>query len=203
MSLTENIVGIVTAWVVVFGGIFCAEYDLFPKFFTVVDRFLNRPIAVLVLLFSCLLFLFGKALHPDYVVFSNDGPLGVLMNSQNDMPGAMYAIWGDSNWIGSPEISWGGMLTTASFRSVLTYPSIIVLFSVVTSVAGLRSIIRKDWRMLFMWWTVVLMAAIAIPLTLLATGVIAPDDPLFAMPFCAAFFFPVNITIAGLLGAYD
>lgn len=49
-----------------------------------------------------LLVLFGRALLPDYVVFSNDGPLGGMVSDLNRMPGILAGIWADLNWFGGP-----------------------------------------------------------------------------------------------------
>lgn len=35
-----------------------------------------------------------------WVPFSNDGPLGQMLNRQVEQPEAFYAIWADSNWLG-------------------------------------------------------------------------------------------------------
>lgn len=44
--------------------------------------------------------LFFRAFHPDYVVFSNDGPLGGMVSDLNRMPGILTGIWQDLNWLG-------------------------------------------------------------------------------------------------------
>ena len=60
-----------------------------------------------VFLAGILVVLFWKSFLPDYVAFANDGPLGQQHASWGKMPGAMSAIWGDLNDIGSP----GGAFT--------------------------------------------------------------------------------------------
>ena len=42
-----------------------------------------------------------RAFHPDYVVFSNDGPLGGMVAELNRMPGILTGIWQDLNWLGN------------------------------------------------------------------------------------------------------
>jgi hypothetical protein len=49
-----------------------------------------------------LLVLFGRALNPDYIVFSNDGPLGGMVADHNRMPEILTGIWQDLNWLGGP-----------------------------------------------------------------------------------------------------
>lgn len=46
--------------------------------------------------------LFSKLAHPDYIVFSNDGPLGGMVAAQNRMPGIIAGVWQDLNWLGGP-----------------------------------------------------------------------------------------------------
>ena len=53
--------------------------------------------AIVALLLS---FLFFRAFTPDYVVFSNDGPYGLMMPPQNRMPAILTGLWQDLNWIG-------------------------------------------------------------------------------------------------------
>src|SRR6185295_15330227 len=47
-----------------------------------------------------LLLLFFKAFTPDYVVFSNDGPYGGMVATQNRLPAILTGYWADLNWIG-------------------------------------------------------------------------------------------------------
>ncbi len=54
-----------------------------------------------VLLAAFLGVLFYRAFHPDYVVFSNDGPLGGMVSQHNRMPQILTGIWQDLNWLGS------------------------------------------------------------------------------------------------------
>lgn len=54
-----------------------------------------------VLVATVLGILFFRALHPDYVVFSNDGPLGGMVSDLNRMPGILTGIWQDLTWLGS------------------------------------------------------------------------------------------------------
>jgi hypothetical protein len=71
----------------------------------------------LLLLFLALLIvlgiLFRQALHPDNVVFSNDGPLGGMVAELNRMPGILTGIWTDLNWLGGPYPAPSPGVTTA------------------------------------------------------------------------------------------
>jgi hypothetical protein len=51
-------------------------------------------------LFGLLLLLFHRSLHPDYVHFSNDGPLGAQNLKAVEAPSAFKGVWYDSNGIG-------------------------------------------------------------------------------------------------------
>lgn len=46
-------------------------------------------------------YLFRQAWHPDFVVFSNDGPFGGFMPEHNRMPHILTGIWQDINWLGN------------------------------------------------------------------------------------------------------
>jgi len=61
--------------------------------------FINQaiPIAILVLI---VLIIFSKSFSPDYVLFSNDGPLGAQSAKYTAMPDAFTGIWQDLNWLG-------------------------------------------------------------------------------------------------------
>ncbi len=56
---------------------------------------------VLLICIAPLLWLFWPALARwDTVVFSNDGPLGMIGDPVCAFPGATFAIWDDRNWLG-------------------------------------------------------------------------------------------------------
>jgi hypothetical protein len=69
------------------------------------------------LLIGALLLLFWRVLRPDYTLFSNDGPLGLLSARYADLPSGIFSVWQDLNWLGGAELS--GM------------PSISILFHTV------------------------------------------------------------------------
>lgn len=56
---------------------------------------------VLLLLTGVLVALFGRALHPDYTVFSNDGPLGAISARFIAAPASFAGMWQDLNWVGT------------------------------------------------------------------------------------------------------
>jgi len=45
-------------------------------------------------------FLFREAFLPDYTVFSNDGPLGAISSKAGQVPGTLFGLWQDLNWLG-------------------------------------------------------------------------------------------------------
>ena len=74
----------------------------------------RRPFTVfLIVLFSILVYQFRWCFHPDYMAFSNDGPLGINSAACNASPAFFFGIWGDLNWLGlfngsvAPGISGG------------------------------------------------------------------------------------------------
>ena len=54
--------------------------------------------AVLSAILACL---FANSFRPGQVVFSNDGPLGVVMSEAIQQPGAFSGYWVDLHWLGS------------------------------------------------------------------------------------------------------
>lgn len=65
---------------------------------------LLEPRKNIVIFSLCLLvvlgFLFRWCFHPDYIHFSNDGPLGLTSAAYNQPPGNFTGIWSDLNWLG-------------------------------------------------------------------------------------------------------
>src|SRR5258707_13089916 len=45
--------------------------------------------------------LFWRSFLPDYIHFSNDGPLGIQAAEESSLPGNFFGSWGDTNDIGS------------------------------------------------------------------------------------------------------
>ena len=56
---------------------------------------------------------FRQAFRPDYTVFSNDGPLGMMASTQNRLPAILTGMWMDLNWLGGPYPAPALMLSTA------------------------------------------------------------------------------------------
>jgi hypothetical protein len=82
-------------------------------------------------LMGLLLFVFSKSFSPDFVLFSNDGPLGTLLASQLSTPEVFTGFWADLNWLGysggaaPPTLSYGllwllGPISFAKFYGPLT-----------------------------------------------------------------------------------
>lgn len=49
--------------------------------------------------------LFAQSFAPEYIVFSNDGPLGANSASCGRLPGTMFGAWNDLNWVGSETVA--------------------------------------------------------------------------------------------------
>lgn len=60
----------------------------------------RRGFGFLILLTAVLAILFGKSFLPDYVQFSNDGPLGQQAAAANSFPQVITGAWNDLNSIG-------------------------------------------------------------------------------------------------------
>jgi len=94
---------------------------------------------------AALSLMFIRMFHPDYVVFSNDGPLGGLEAQQNRMPKILTGLWQDMNWIGgnvpapSPNISSTMRLTTTPFQFAKLYaPLSLLIFGLSAALAFRR-----------------------------------------------------------------
>ncbi len=60
------------------------------------------PFLLAALVLSLILgFLFSESFRPNHVVFSNDGPLGVVKSASMEMPAGWSGMWSDLHWIGS------------------------------------------------------------------------------------------------------
>src|SRR6266576_602845 len=70
------------------------------------EQQLNRSkqsLWVFLLLFIVISLLFARSYLPGYTVFSNDGPLGVLMSQCHHMPQWLTGTWQDLNSVGIRE----------------------------------------------------------------------------------------------------
>ncbi|KAB2673984.1 MAG: YfhO family protein [Verrucomicrobia bacterium] len=61
-------------------------------------RTLGITAGVLLLLLAGL---FHGVLQPGHILFSNDGPLGVISAASGQLPGAFTGVWQDLNWLGT------------------------------------------------------------------------------------------------------
>ncbi len=90
---------------------------------------------VLLVLMVPLLVLFSPSLKPELVLFSNDGPLGIISSEAGALPGAFTGYWDDLNWIGKenpsalPDFSMLlGLLVDSSVRYSKVYAPVSLLF---------------------------------------------------------------------------
>ncbi|MGH7954079.1 MAG: hypothetical protein ACREFE_19460, partial [Limisphaerales bacterium] len=72
-----------------------------PKNLQPAARAKSSVLSVLLLLLIVLAVLFWRSFLPDFVHFSNDGPLGIQMAASQHLPGAILGIWSDLNSIGA------------------------------------------------------------------------------------------------------
>jgi len=71
------------------------------------------------LLAAILIVLFWRSFDPDYVHFSNDGPLGQLHAAWLQMPGGLTGMWADLNYLGGNSGT-GTPTITSLFRAALS-----------------------------------------------------------------------------------
>ncbi len=62
-------------------------------------------LALLAALVAVLALLFAKSFLPEYIIFSNDGPLGVNSASCGRLPGGFFGVWNDLNWVGAESVA--------------------------------------------------------------------------------------------------
>ncbi len=68
----------------------------------------SKPISwwqVLLILALPLAVLFHPSFQSELVLFSNDGPLGVISSKAASLPGAFFGYWNDLNWVGQEKPS--------------------------------------------------------------------------------------------------
>ncbi|MDA7620567.1 YfhO family protein [Verrucomicrobia bacterium] len=89
----------------------------------------------IILLSLPLLILFRHGFVPEMVLFSNDGPLGVISASAGALPGAFFGYWHDLNWVGMenpsalPDFSMAlGLLTQNPIIYSKIYAPVALLF---------------------------------------------------------------------------
>jgi len=92
------------------------------------------------LIVAALVWLFAEALHPDHVVFSNDGPLGALQSQQSQTFGP---IWADLNWLGRSEPAWSASGITGGFRALMLCRNLAI---------GTVLLCMIGWPLAY-WWT--------------------------------------------------
>ena len=83
------------------------------------------------LLLLVLTLLFWRSFTPDYVHFSNDGPLGQQNSAYLKMPAGMTGMWGDLNFLGSNGGAYSPSLS--AFLHVLLNPVLFAKFNPVVA----------------------------------------------------------------------
>src|SRR5580704_5516653 len=78
---------------------------------------MRHPLAwTLFLVFVVLSILFFRSFNPDYVLFANDSPLGIMTAQENRPPGTLIAPWSDLTWLGNK-----GLNSTPTLSNLLLY----------------------------------------------------------------------------------
>lgn len=95
-----------------------------------VDRILTRPWGVILILFTVLTALFWKVFNPDYIVFSNDGPLGAIMNNVNQPWSSWFALWDDSQYIGGTAMPHHAQMISGTLMMILLDPATQIIFNI-------------------------------------------------------------------------
>jgi len=135
---------------------------------------------VALLLLVVIGFLFRNAFHPNYTVFSNDGPLGSLQSQQFQTFGH---IWSDSNWLGSNHPAWSNSGVTGGFRVMSGFRVIELGFCVVCIFLGF-------WKNFTVAFVCAWLGLILFGLSLAATHFVTGIDDYLGMSFgtlCLAF----------------
>lgn len=141
---------VIIAWSVVAGGLVYCELGLDNKLVNWFSDFIQKPVGVLLLLFSILTALFWKAifLH-DYIVFSNDGPLGTVVNDQSAMPQSINGLWMVSDYIGSSQPCYVPAISVF-FRCICMVPgfNVLMLALIIITSVSLIKWRRRAWRII-------------------------------------------------------
>lgn len=115
-------------------------------------RMFSPFLAALLLLAAILAFLFSGSFRPNQVVFSNDGPLGVLQSESMKMPDSLRGYWADLHWLGlngrhaPASITYAvlGLLGPVGFAKF--YPAITLLILGLCAWAFFRSLgLKPAW----------------------------------------------------------
>jgi len=101
-----------------------------------------KTIHTLILLAVVLAILFWKSFVPGWVVFSNDGPHGTVVQDQTQQPDAFWSIWADANWLGS-EAPVPGPSVSVAIRQPIFFPCLIVGV-IVTLIVWRRGWLRQS-----------------------------------------------------------
>lgn len=169
---------ILLAYAVVIGGIAYCELGIESRLVNGFAAFIQKPWAVLVILFACLTFLFWKVLDPDYIVFSNDGPMGTIVNRQSAMPASINGIWMDSDYVGSTQPCYVPSLSVF-FRCVCLVPGFGPLMALLL-IAGAIAVFKfKAHRLVLAIYGVSGVVLIVTFFCLVEFGVVDPQGSSF------------------------
>lgn len=106
---------------------------------------------------GALAMLFWKSFVPGWVLFSNDGPYGGLINAQSRQPDAFDSIWADSNWLGVAQPTPGPSISTA-MNQPFFLPVVLLLASAAWTCYRLGCL-RKALGCFFIGWALLIVVA--------------------------------------------
>src|SRR5262245_26516099 len=102
-------------------------------------------VAILVLVvITALVFL--KSFQENFVVFANDGPLGVIQSEALRVPGAFQGFWMDSNWIGLNGkhavacLTYGFLALVGPLDFAKFYPALAILLAGISGFLFFRAL---------------------------------------------------------------
>ncbi|HWF18890.1 MAG TPA: hypothetical protein VG754_06455 [Verrucomicrobiae bacterium] len=72
------------------------------------------------LLLGLLAVIFWRCFIPSYVLFSNDGPYGAMVQEYNRMPSIIHGVWANMTWFGNESVS--PPPSVSSLMRILTTP---------------------------------------------------------------------------------
>src|ERR1035437_7435120 len=99
-------------------------------------------------------FLFRDGLVPGRTVFSNDGPLGVIISQCTQLPAGFFGYWKDMNWLGS-----GGPSAAPNVSNTLALVAGPLIFSKIFPLFALLFLGLSAW-LCFRQWKLSLTACI-------------------------------------------
>ncbi len=114
------------------------------------SRFGFPPVAqfavILLFLVAILGALFWKGIRPDHVVFSNDGPLGVISSVCSRLPDGFTGNWQNQNWVGIP-----GASATPDISAMLAWMAGPLIFAKIYPAFALLFLGLSAWLCFRQW----------------------------------------------------